>query len=258
MIGAIAGDIIGSVFERHNYTATDFTLFGRRNHFTDDTVLTLAIANAIMTGEDYGLKLREWYRLYPNLGYGPGFRRWAAASTGQVRPSLGNGSAMRVSPVGFAFNTLGQVLEEAKKSAFPSHGHPEGIKGAQAVASAVFLARTGAGMREIEDYIVGGFGYKLKSLEEYREHPKHDSTCAGSVPQALVAFLKSTSYEDAVRKAVSVGGDSDTIACMAGGIAEAYYGGVRDEIREKVLGMLDQKLHGIAIRFSEEFMVRRY
>lgn len=260
MIGAIAGDIIGSVFEHHNTTTTDFTLFGRWSHYTDDTILTLAVADAIMTGEGYGLKLRQWYRLYPDRGYGPGFSKWAASDMAKGRRSHGNGAAMRVSPIGFAFDTLDRVLEEAKKSALPSHNHPDAIKGAESVAAAIFLARTGSSKEDLKEYIEKTFGYNLnKSLDEYRRYPKHDSSCAGSVPQALVAFLKSDGYEDAVRKAVSVGGDSDTIACMAGGIAEAYYGGVPDEIRERVvLWMLDQELHGIAARFSEKFMLRRY
>ncbi len=149
MIGAIAGDIIGSVFERHNTKLMEFPLFSRWSRFTDDTVLTVAVADAILSGEEYGAKLREWYDLYPDSGYGSGFRRWAASGAARPRYSMGNGSAMRVSPVGFAFDTLDEVLEEAKESAEPSHNHPEGVKGARAVASAVFLARTGSGKDEI-------------------------------------------------------------------------------------------------------------
>lgn len=255
MIGAIAGDIIGSVFELHNTTTPEFNLFSPWSHFTDDTILTLAIADAIMTGEDYTLKLKEWYRLYPDRSYGPGFSKWAASDIAKGRRSHGNGSAMRVSPIGFAFDTLDRVLEEAKKSALPSHNHPEAIKGAESVAAAIFLARTGSSKEDLKKYIQKTFGYNLnKFLDEYRRYPKHDSTCAGSVPQALVAFLKSDGYEDAVRKAVSVGGDSDTIACMAGGIAEAYYGGVPDHIQDAVMARLDSNIREIVTRFSKQFI----
>ena len=242
MIGAIGGDIIGSVYERHNTKTMDFPLFDRWCTFTDDTVMTAAIADAILSGHDYGTKLKEWYRLYPERGYGPGFRRWAAHNRVTTRHSMGNGSAMRVSPIGFAFGTLEVVLEEAKKSAEPSHNHPEGIKGAQAVASAIFLARTGSGKAEIKEYVEGAFGYNLgTSIDAIRPRYRFDATCPGSVPQAITAFLESEGYEDAVRKAISLGGDSDTIACIAGGIAEAFYG-MPEHIRITVLGMLDDRL----------------
>jgi ADP-ribosylglycohydrolase len=161
MIGAIGGDIIGSVYERHNTKTMDFPLFDRWCTFTDDTVMTAAIADAILSGHDYGTKLKEWYRLYPDRGYGPGFRRWAASDRAATRHSMGNGSAMRAIPIGFAFGTLEVVLEEAKKSAEPSHNHPEGIKGAQAVAAAVFLAQGGKSKAEIKEYVEGAFGYNL-------------------------------------------------------------------------------------------------
>jgi ADP-ribosylglycohydrolase len=235
MIGAIAGDIIGSVYERHNIKRTDFPLFDPHSRFTDDTVLTVAVADAILTGSDYGQKMREWYRLYPDKGYGPGFRRWAASDSLGARYSMGNGAAMRVSPIAWAFATLDEVLAEARKSAETSHNHPEAIKGARAIASCVFLARTGAEKGKIRDYVVTSCGYPLRdTLEDIRTNYRFDATCPGSVPQAITAFLESDSYEDAVRKAVSLGGDSDTIACMAGGIAEAFYGGVPADIRAGV------------------------
>ncbi len=255
MIGAIAGDIIGSVYERHNTKTMDFKLFSSQCCFTDDTVLTAAVADAILSGEDYGVKLKEWYRLYPDRGYGPGFRRWAASETVRQRHSMGNGSAMRVSPIGFAFNTLDRVLEEAKKSAEPTHNNPEGIKGARAVASAVFLARTGSSKDEIRQYIQETFRYNLsKPLDEIRPRYRFDATCPGSVPEAITAFLESTGYEDAVRKAVSIGGDSDTIACIAGGIAEAYCKGVPDHIRDTAMARLNPRIQEIVTRFSEKFM----
>lgn len=252
MIGAIAGDIIGSVYEWHNIKTTDFPLFDPLCAFTDDTVLTIAVADAILSGAEYGPKLREWYRLYPDRGYGSGFRGWARSGNRQGN-SMGNGSAMRVSPVGFAFNTLEEVLEEARKSAVPSHNRPEGIKGAQCVASAIFLARTGSSKEDIKKYVRETFGYNLdRTLDDIRPHYRFDATCPGSVPEAITAFLESNDYEDAVRKAISLGGDSDTIACIAGGIAEAFYG-IPDHIRTRTLEELDDALTNVMDLFTRRF-----
>jgi len=257
MIGAIAGDIIGSVYERHNITILDFPLFDTWSHFTDDTILTCAVADAILTGVDYGSKIREWFRLYPERGYGSGFRRWAAAKTIRPRYSIGNGSAMRVSPIGFAFDTLDKVLDEARKSAIPSHNHPESIKGAQAVAGAISLARTGHTKQFIKEYIANTFSYNLdRAIDQIRPTYRHDYTCKGSVPEAIIAFLESTDYENAIRLAVSLGGDSDTIACIAGGIAEAYYGGIPNEVSERTIAALDRRLQGIVMRFSEKYRLK--
>lgn len=253
MIGAIAGDIIGSVYEGHNIKTTEFPLFDPRCTYTDDTVLTVAVADAILSAEEYGPKLKEWYRLFPGRGYGSGFRQWAVHGDGQGH-SMGNGSAMRVSPVGFAFTTLEEVLGEARKSALPSHNHPEGIKGAQAVASAIFLARTGKSKTDIKTYIQNTFGYNLgRTIDDIRPRYLFDATCPGSVPEAITAFLESDNYEDAVRKAISLGGDSDTIACMAGGIAEAFYG-VPDYIRTRVLKELDDRLKIIVDTFMAKYL----
>jgi ADP-ribosylglycohydrolase len=167
---------------------------------------------------------------------------------------MGNGSAMRVSPVGFAFNTLDEVLEEAQKSAEPTHNHPEGIKGAQAVACAIFLARKGASKEEIKTYIENNFAYNLdESLDQIRIYYKHDETCPGSVPQAIKAFLESNDYEDAIRKAISIGGDSDTIACITGGISEAYYKKVPHAIIERVKKILDRRLNNIVSEFTIKY-----
>ena len=251
MIGAIAGDIIGSVFERHNIKRMDFPLFDPWCHFTDDTVLTVAVADAIMTGDPYGEKLKEYYRYYPRAGYGGHFKKWAASEDTRPYFSLGNGSAMRVSPVGFAFDTLPEVLEQAKRSAEVTHNHPEGIKGAQAVAVAVFLARTGNGKGEIKLYIERTFDYDLSEpLDVIRQSYRFDMTCPGSAPQAITAFLESNDFEDTIRKAVSIGGDSDTIACMAGGIAQAYYKGVPREIRDKARSILDERLNRVVAEFT--------
>jgi ADP-ribosylglycohydrolase len=257
MIGAIAGDIIGSVYERHNIKITDFPLFNHRSSFTDDTVLTVAIADAILTDSGYAGKLREYYRFYPERGYGQGFRRWAAAGRTTPYNSNGNGSAMRVSPVGFAFDTLEDVLREAKRSAEVTHNHPEGVKGAEAVASVVFLARKGSSKEEIKSYIKDAFYYNLDvPLDSIRTDYDFDMTCEGSVPQAITAFLESEGYEDAIRKAISIGGDSDTIACIAGGIAEAFYGGVPVDIADFALAKLDDALRGVIALFKKTYIVK--
>jgi len=243
MIGAIAGDIAGSIYERHNTHRTDFPLFGEGCRFTDDTVLTVATAEAILNGRDYAAAYREYYRRYPDRGFGPRFRRWAAADQAGPYGSKGNGSAMRVGPVGWAFDSLEEVLDEARQSAEVTHDHPEGVQGARAVAAAVFLARTGKSKEEIGEYVSDTFGYRLdRTLERIREDDPPNVTCPGSVPQAIAAFLLSDGVEQTIRNAVSLGGDSDTVACIAGGIAEAFHGGVPAAIEERVFGFLDDRL----------------
>jgi ADP-ribosylglycohydrolase len=216
----------------------------------------VAVADAILNHSDYGEKLKEYFRLYPWRGYGAGFRRWAAQRHSRPYYSQGNGSAMRVSPVGFAFNTLDDVLVEAQKSAEPTHNHPEGIKGAQATASLIFLARRGATKEEIKTYVENNFKYDLnESLDQIRIYYRHDETCAGSVPQAITAFLESNDYEDAIRKAISIGGDSDTIACITGGIAEAFYKRIPDQIRNKAFQILSEQLKKVVQEFSEKYLL---
>lgn len=256
MFGAIAGDIIGSVFEHHNVKHTAFPLFTEGSRFTDDTVLTLAVAESIMEGKEYGQALREYGRRYPGAGYGGLFIQWLVSQAPAPYNSFGNGSAMRVSPVGFAFSTLEQVLEEAERSAAVTHNHPEGIKGAQATAAAIFLARQGSKKKEIRQYIASHFGYNLEqTLEQIRPQYRFDATCQGSVPQAIIAFLASTNYEDAVRKAVSLGGDSDTIACIAGGIAQACYKKIPPHIVSKARELLPPELLAVVDRFNAEFKI---
>lgn len=251
MLGAIAGDIIGSPYERQSIKTTEFSLFQDGSRFTDDTVLTAAIAAAIMEGREYSAALRDFGRRYPHAGYGGFFRQWLFSGDAGPYNSYGNGSAMRVSPVGFAFSTLEKVEAEAERSAAVTHNHPEGIKGAQAIAACVFLAGKGAGKEEIKDYITGRFGYNLEqTLEEIRPNYKFDASCQGSVPQSIIAFLASTDYEDAVRKAVSLGGDSDTIACMTGGIAQAYYGYIPPHIIAKTQELLTPDLREVVWRFK--------
>lgn len=254
LLGAIAGDIIGSVYEFNPIKTADFPLFNEKSRFTDDTVLTLALADSILTGASCREKYREYYSYYPEAGYGRGFCAWAEAPDPQPYYSFGNGSAMRVSPVGFAFDNLVDVLKQAALSASVTHNHAEGIKGAQAVASAVFLARTGYGKEKIRKYLAQAFDYPLnKPFDLIRESYRYDVTCQGSVPQAITAFLESESYEDAVRKAVSLGGDSDTIACIAGGIAQAYYGKIPPYIVEQVTRILDPRLNTILEAFQEKY-----
>jgi len=254
MLGAIAGDIIGSVYEHHPIKTTDFSLFSHQSRFTDDTVMTIAVAEAILRKTDYARMYLKDGRMYPHAGYGGMFMRWLFSPDPQPYNSFGNGSAMRVSPVGFAFSSLEEVLEEAKRSAEPTHNHPEGIKGAQAAAATIFLARKGEDKAVIKKFIEAQFGYSLeKRLDEIRPSYRFDVTCQGTVPQAITAFLESESYEDAVRKAVSLGGDSDTLACITGGIAQAFYSGVPQPIRRAVYTVLDERLADITMRFMEKY-----
>lgn len=255
MIGAIAGDIIGSVYEARPIKTKSFELFKPDCRFTDDSVLTIAVADSILNGTPYVDALHDYFHRYPYAGFGGTFYEWARMRSKSPYYSWGNGSAMRVSPVGYAFDDLDTVLAEAEKSAAVSHDHPEGIKGAQAVAGAVFLARTGNGKEKIRGFVAERFGYDLTlPLDRIRETYYFDVSCQGSVPQSLIAFLESDGYEDAVRNAVSLGGDADTMAAIAGGIAEAFYG-VPDEIRDRALGYLDEKLIAVVDRFYERFRI---
>ncbi len=254
MLGAIAGDIIGSVYEYHPIKTTQFPLFQEGSYFTDDTVLTVAVAYAILHQTDYAAALRMFGRRYPNAGYGGTFIHWLMDDDAPPYNSWGNGSAMRVSPVGFAFDTVEQVLTEAKRSAEVSHNHPEGIKGAQATALAVFLARQGESKAAIRDEIARRFGYDLnRTVAGIRAHYHFDVSCQGSVPEAIIAFLEAENYEDAVRNAISLGGDSDTLACIAGGIAHAFYGHVPDEIVQPVRAMLPADLLQVLDAFQETY-----
>ena len=250
MLGAIAGDIIGSVFEWHNIKTTNFNLFSPNSRFTDDTVLTVAVADCILNVKDYAKTIKEYGRKYPNAGYGGKFQVWLSDDDLGPYYSFGNGSAMRVSPVGFAFDTMKKVLEEAKRSAEVTHNHPEGIKGAQAVAAAVFLATQGESKQTIKKFVKNNFAYNLdQTLDEIRPTYQFDVTCQGSVPQAIIAFLESSDYEDAIRKAISIGGDSDTIACITGGIAHAFYKKIPELIVERVRGILHSDLLDVVDEF---------
>jgi ADP-ribosylglycohydrolase len=256
MLGAIAGDIVGSVYERFRIKTTDFPLFKEDSCFTDDTVLTVAVAYAVLNHEDYQEPLKTFGRKYPNAGYGGSFIKWLYSDDSSPYNSWGNGSAMRVSPIGFAFNTVADVLSEAKKTAEVTHNHPEGIKGAQATALAVYLARTGVTKDEIRAEITKRFGYDLsRTVDEIRPTYKFDVSCQGTVPEAIISFLDSVSYEDAIRKAVSLGGDSDTLACITGGIAQAYYKDIPKDIISEVYSRLPTEFIGIIEKFNNTYGV---
>lgn len=257
MIGAIAGDIIGSVHEAAGTKSNDFPLFAEDCRFTDDTVLTVATAERVLRGGDYVDLFHEFFHAYPQAGFGESFIRWAGHRRRKPYNSWGNGSAMRVSPIGFAAGSLEEAIVEARRSAEVTHNHPEGIRGAEAVAAAVFLARTGRDKPEIKSFVEDQFGYNLsEKLEDIWHVYTFDVSCQGSVPQSLIAFLSSTDYEDAIRNAISLGGDADTMACIAGGVAEAFYGGVPLPIREQALNRLDGRLREITLEFAERFVDR--
>jgi ADP-ribosylglycohydrolase len=254
MIGAIAGDIIGSVYEHDPIKSKHFPLFGRSCCFTDDTVLTVAIAKAILGDGDYRRAVWETGRQYANAGYGASFIDWLRSLSPEPYGSWGNGAAMRVSPIGFAFDTVDAVLREAERSAEISHNHPEGIKGAQATALAVFLARKTHDKARIREEITYRFGYDLgHSVDDIRSSFSFDISCQGTVPQAIISFLESGSYEDAIRNAVSLGGDSDTLACITGGIAEAYYGDIPRHILRRVRELPTQDLWLSSERFRKRY-----
>ncbi|MBD3352214.1 MAG: ADP-ribosylglycohydrolase family protein [Candidatus Lokiarchaeota archaeon] len=256
MIGAISGDVIGSVFEAYPIKNTDFQLFSEYTTFTDDTVLTVAIADAILHKKDYQETLRKYTREHPKRGYGAHYYSWAMSDSIEPYNSWGNGAGMRVSPVGFAFPTLDEVLTEAKKSAEVTHNHPEGIKGAQAVASSIFLAKTRNSKEKIKDYIEKQFKYDLSfTIAEIRPKYYFDVSCQGSVPQAIKSFLESKSYEHCIRLAISLGGDSDTIACMAGGIAQAYYKKIPKKIVIKVRERLPSNFLTIIDEFNDQYKI---
>lgn len=252
MIGAIAGDIIGARFERYPVKTTEFSFIPSTPTYTDDTVLTVAVADAILSGRPYGIVLKEYANKYWWVPYGRAFRVWKRLWSGEPYGGFGNGSAMRVSPVGWAYNTAGDVLAQAKASAEVTHNHPEGIKGAQCVALSVYMARNHASKDEIRSRITARFGYNLdRTIEQIRPDYKYNTTCQGSVPESIIAFLDSESYEGAVRNAISLGGDADTMACIAGAIAEPFYGGVPKEIYEMVGKTLPKEMFDMVIKFNK-------
>lgn len=261
MLGAILGDIIGSPYEfdHQNIKTKEFPLFSADSGYTDDTVMTLAVAEGLMNGwraEPEEMKkeivkaMQRLGRRYPNAGYGGMFYHWLLAEKPAPYNSFGNGSAMRVSSVAWLYDDLAAVLQQAALTAEVTHNHPEGIKGAQATAAAIFLSRTGADKRQIKAYIAEQFGYDMnRSVAEIRPHYRHVESCQESVPEAIIAFLEGNDFEDVIRTAVSLGGDSDTIAAIAGSIAEAYYG-IPEKLQQKVPAFLDADLNAILDRYK--------
>lgn len=278
MLGAIIGDIVGSVYEFANIKTKEFELFKPDCRFTDDTVMTCAVADAIMNGgseKDFILSMKKYGRMYPHAGYGGRFRVWLRSMDTEPYNSFGNGSAMRVSPCawvmdcGFCARTgMWPNRDLARLSTSVTHNHPEGIKGALAVCDAIFMARFYFGgwnieysnpidsdpdecKRRIKEHIENEYGYDLSmSLDEIRKNYEFDETCQGSVPQAIIAFLESTDFEDAIRNAISIGGDSDTIATITGSIAEAAYG-ISEDMKEMALSYLDEPLKDVLRRWKK-------
>src|SRR5262245_32930899 len=258
MLGAIAGDVIGSVHEGARTKTKNFPLLTPESRFTDDTVLTVAVADCLLHGRDYVDTFHDYFQAYPDAGYGGTFWLWASSRRREPYQSWGNGSAMRVSPVAYAATTLEEVLAEARRSAAVTHDHEERIRGAEATAAAIYLARTGGTKEQIRRLVAERFDYFLdETLDGLRPTYQFDASCQRSVPQSILAFLESDGFEDAVRNAISLGGDADTMACIAGAIAEAYYGGVPPEIAEPVLARLDDRLRGVVGEFRERYCTGR-
>lgn len=257
MFGAIAGDVIGSYYEHYPTKRLDFDLFPEQATFTDDTVLTLAVAQWLLNERtELASIFHRFVQKYPDAGYGTSFLSWANCTRTEPYESWANGSAMRVSPVAYAASSLDETLALAKLSAEVTHNHPDGIRGAQSVAAAVYLARTGASKAEIQAYIEEHFLYDCSTpLAQIRPRYLFDVSCTGSVPQAIRSFLESTSFESAIRNAISLGGDADTMACIAGAIAEPFYGSVPIDIRNKVTSYLPPHLIKLAQEFTGRFVL---
>ncbi|MDR2619621.1 MAG: ADP-ribosylglycohydrolase family protein [Propionibacteriaceae bacterium] len=248
MLGAIIGDIVGSVYEWNNIKTKEFPLFREDCFFTDDTVMTIATADALLHGgeaDDFVAAYSKWGQLYPNASYGARFSNWIYSDKHEPYNSWGNGSAMRVSPCAWFAKSLEEAETIAARSAAVTHNHPEGIKGAQATAAAIYLARTGKTKPEIKNYIETTYGYDLsKTLDEIRPTYRFNESCQDTVPQAIIAFLESEDFKDAIRNAISLGGDSDTLAAITGSIAEAAYP-VSSAIITTAFRFLDDKLSAV-------------
>ena len=251
LIGAICGDIIGSWYEFCSTKRLDFDLFTDQSRFTDDTVCSIAVADALMNGNDFVGKLKYWCRKYPKAGYGGNFNWWFRQDNPRPYNSWGNGSAMRVSAVGALAKSTEETLALAEKSAIVSHTHPQAIKGAQATALAIYLALNGSSKKEIKAQIENRFGYDLnRKYADIQPRYTFDVSCQGSVPEAIIAFLESYDYESAVRLAVAYGGDADTQAAITGGIAAAYYGKIPDYILKECLNRLPLDIKEIIAKLN--------
>ena len=249
MLGAITGDIVGSIYEGHNHKSKDFPFFGQGCTFTDDTVCTIAVADCLMNDGDFADFLRRYVRKHPYRGYGGMFREWAGSNMGPYN-SWGNGSAMRVSPVAHVARDEQELLDLAEQTSVVTHNHPDAVAGAQATALTMWMAKFGIDVAAIREEIFNRFDYNLSpSVDDIRPSYRFDISCAGTVPQAITCALEGTDYEDAVRNAISIGGDADTIACITGGIAEVMFG-LPDEIAEASLGYLTDDLIEVVDRFQ--------
>lgn len=259
LLGAIAGDVIGSYYEFIPARTTDFPLFNDNStRFTDDTVMTVANADWLLTGDSLLGIMQDYGNRYINAGYGGMFFDWLRQDDPKPYNSFGNGSAMRVSPVGWAFDMLEKTLEAAKNSAEITHNHPEGIKGAQATAAAIYLARTGKSKQEIKNYVEDIFGYNLnKTCDQIKEYYQFDETCQGTVPESIIAFLESTDYESAIRLTISLNGDADTMGAITGAIAEAYYKEIPGYIKEEVIKRLPDEFITVMQKFYNKFIEKQ-
>ncbi len=257
MIGGIIGDILGSVYEFNPEKMYDMISFSENADFTDDTVLSIAIADAIMSDADFGKTLYEYGNRYPDRGYGGRFLEWLESDNPQPYNSFGNGSAMRVAAVGWVANSKEEVLELAKKTALPTHNHPDGIEGAQAVGLAIWLSRNGYTKEEMRRELEKTFDYDLsRSYQWLQQNYEYDVTCRGSVPEAIIAFFESTDFTSAIRLAVALGGDADTQACIAGNIAEPFYEKIsRNDCR--VLQKLPEELREVVSKFYDRYNIVR-
>lgn len=253
MVGAICGDIVGSVYEFDNLRSKEFEFFDSEAEFTDDSVLTVATMDVLLNRKKYADTYKEWFKKHPGAGYGGGFLKWGMSGSLEPYNSWGNGSAMRVSPVGLWYDTMEETRAAARASAEVTHNHPEGVKGAEATAAAIFLARTGSDKKTIKKYVEEEFGYDLdETVDSIRSWYRFDESCQGTVPQAIICFLEATGFEDAIRNAISVGGDSDTLACITGGIAEACFG-IPVELQEEILNRLPTEMAELV----KEFYLKR-
>ena len=256
MYGAILGDIIGSPYEFDCGDKTKvFPLFVKNSVFTDDTVMTIANAEWLLSKGVLMDIMRKYGHKYPGAGYGGMFYDWLKSRCPKPYNSFGNGSAMRVSPVGWAFDTLEETLEAAKQSAEITHNHPEGIKGAQATAACIFMARTGKSKQEIKEYVETKFGYDLsRTCNEIQPTYQFNESCQGTVPESIIAFLESTDFESAIRLTVSLGGDADTMGAITGAIAEAYYNVIPEHIKNEVLKRLPEEFINVLGEFYNRFI----
>ncbi len=255
LLGGIAGDIIGSIYEFNPVRFKDFELFKSNSTYTDDTVMTIANAEWLLSKGVLMDIMRKYGHKYPGAGYGGMFYDWLKSRCPKPYNSFGNGSAMRVSPVGWAFDTLEETLEVAKQSAEITHNHPEGTKGAQATAACIFMARTGKSKQEIKEYVETKFGYDLsRTCNEIRPTYQLNESCQGTVPESIIAFLESTDFESAIRLTVSLGGDADTMGAITGAIAEAYYNVIPEHIKNEVLKRLPEEFINVLGEFYNRFI----